>query len=193
VRAVPAARLAGGVRRRIFASNTEVTRVEITVQVEPAGGTPAPVEYRWDTDTAILTAHLSEAGNGGGLSGSVELAGNDGSWLILDVKGGRIRGVEVAVWPNVEKRPGLHAPPEVEAARVTVPARRSHPPVAAIQMDTSLVAEANPEESVIHFRLGGHRTARTVRIARDVLVDLDEREVLAGVWLLNVPPFPADE
>jgi hypothetical protein len=167
--------------------------VEITVQVEPAGGAPASVDYRWDTDTAILTAHLPEPGEGAGLSGSVELAGNDGSWLILDMKGGRIRGVEVAVWPDVQKHAGLHPPAEVEAARVTVPARKSHAPVAVVQMDAALVAEANPEESVIHFKLGGHRATRTVRIARDVLVDLDEHEVLAGLWLLNVPPFPADE
>jgi len=167
--------------------------VEISVQVEPANGAPAPVEYRWDTDTAILTAHLPDPGDGPGLSGSVELAGNDGSWLILDVKGGRLRGVEVAVWPDVRKRAGLRAPGEVESARLAVPARRAHEAVAVLQMDTAIDAEADPEESVIHFRLGGHRASRTVRIARDLLVDLDEREVLAGLWLLSVPPFPADE
>jgi hypothetical protein len=168
-------------------------QVEITVQVEPAGGIPAPVEYRWDTDTAILTAHLAETANGSGLSGSLELAGNDGSWVILDVAGGRIRSVEIAVWPDVRKRPALHPPPEVEAAIVTVPPRRTHPGVAVVQMDTALVADANPEESTIHFRLGGLREARTLRIARDVLVDVDERDTISGIWLLNVPPFPADE
>lgn len=167
--------------------------MEISVQVEAAAGTPAAVEYRWDTDTAILTAHLADDGQGRGLSGSVELAGNDGSWLILDMKGGRIHGVEVAVWPEVQKQAGLHAPSEVETARITVPARRAEGKVAAVQMDTALVAETNPEESVIHFRFGGHIPARTLRIARDVLLDLDEREVLSGLWLLNVPPFPADE
>ena len=169
--------------------------MQIAVQVEPSGGAPVPVEYRWDTDTAILTAHIQEAsgGNGSGMSGSVELAGNDGSWLILDIGGGRVRGVEVAVWPDVRKQSGLHAPAEVESARITVPPRKSQPGIAVMQMDTALVAEANPQESTIHFRLGGHHTARTVRIARDVLLDLDEHDVIAGIWLLNVPPFPADE
>jgi len=165
--------------------------MDISVQVEPAGGTPAPVEYRWDTDTAILSAHLTEPGNGAGMSGSVELAGNDGSWLIIDVSGGRVRGVEVAVWPDVRKQSVLRPPAEVEAARITVPPRRSQPAVAVLQMDTALVAEANKDESTFHFKLGGHRSARTVRIARDLLVDLDEHDVLAGLWLLNVPPFPA--
>jgi hypothetical protein len=167
--------------------------VQIAVQVEPAGGIPAPVEYRWDADTAILTAHLPEQGNGSGLSGSVELAGNDGSWLTLDVNGGRVRGVEVAVWPDVRKQAALRPPAEVEAARILLPPHGADPGVAVIQMDTALAAEANSEESTIHFRLGAHRAARTVRIARDVLVDLDEHDVLSGIWLLNVPPFPADQ
>ena len=167
--------------------------MEISVQVEAAAGAPAPVEYRWDTDTAILTAHVAHAADGKGMSGSVELAGNDGSWLILDMYGGGIRGVEIAVWPDVQKQSGLQAPREVEAARLTVPARKSPPGESVLQFDTTLVAEANPEETVFHFRMGGHHAARTVRIARDVLVDLDDREVLSGLWLLNVPPFPADE
>jgi len=165
--------------------------VEISVQVEPAGGAPAPVEYRWDADTSILTAHLADPGSGAGMSGSVELAGNDGSWLIIDVSGGRVRGVEIAVWPDVRKQPVLRPPSEIEAARLTLPTRKSQPAVAVLQMDTALVAEANKDESTFHFKLGGHRPARTVRIARDLLVDLDEHDVLAGLWFLNVPPFPA--
>lgn len=167
--------------------------MEISVQVEAAPGAPAPVEFRWDLDTAILTAHLAGPVDGKGMSGSVELAGNDGSWLILDMHGGAIRGVEIAVWPDVQKHTGLHAPREVEVARITVPARKAQPGETVLQFDTTLSAEANPDETVFHFRMGGHQAVRTVRIARDVLIDLDDREVLAGLWLLNVPPFPADE
>jgi hypothetical protein len=29
-----------------------------------------------------------------------------------------------------------------------------------------------------------------VRIARDILIDVDGRDRIAGVWLLAVPPFP---
>lgn len=178
----------------IFArTKAREAQVQIAVQVEPAGGTPAAVEYRWDADTAILTAHVAEHGNGSGMSGSVELAGNDGSWLTLDVNGGRVRGVEVAVWPDVRKHSALSPPAEIEAARILVPPRSGDTGVAVLQMDTALVAEANPEESTIHFRFGARRAVRTVRIARDVLLDLDEHDVLSGIWLLNVPPFPADE
>ena len=164
----------------------------ISVQLEPANGTPPAVEYRWDTDTDILTALLHQAGDAEGLSGSVELEGNDGSWLVLDVTAGRIRGVEVAVWPDVRKVPTLSPPAEVEYTAVRVPSRRSQPGVAALEVDTSLVAESDHSERTIHFKLGRPRQTRTIRLASDVLLDLDANQQIAGVWLLNVPPFPAD-
>jgi hypothetical protein len=167
--------------------------VNITVQVEPTRDAPSAVDYRWDTDTAILTANLRDGGGGQGMSGSVELAGQDGSWVILDVKGGRIRGVEIAVWPDVKKIPSLRPPAELESAQLVVPTRDSKPGVALLQMDTTLVAEADQSETTIHFRVGTSRPARTVRIAQDILVDVDERDTIKGIWLLNVPPFPGDE
>jgi hypothetical protein len=41
--------------------------------------------------------------------------------------------------------------------------------------------------------VGSSRPARTVRIAQDILVDVDEHDTIKGIWLLNVPPFPGDE
>ena len=155
--------------------------MEITVQVEPAGGAPAPVEYRWDTDTAILTAHLADPGNGPGCPGSVELAGNDGSWLILDVSGGRVRGVEIAVWPDVRKQPVLRPPAEIEAARITVPPRRSQPGVAVLQMDTALVGRGEPGRE--HLPLPARRPPRRAHACASratCCVDLDEHDVLAA-------------
>jgi hypothetical protein len=171
-------------------------RVNITVHVEPIDGVPAPVEYRWDTDTAILTARLangaSAAGGRTGASGAVELAGNDGSWLILDVKEGSVQGVEVAVWPDVKKIPALRAPLDPERGRLVLPSAGEKPGVAVLQMDTTLIAEADQTERTIHFRLGAARPTRTVRIARDILVDVED-DAITGIWLLNVPPFPSDE
>jgi hypothetical protein len=37
------------------------------------------------------------------------------------------------------------------------------------------------------------RPARAIRFARDLLLELDERDRIAGLWLLNVPPFPEGE
>ena len=71
--------------------------MSIAVRVEAVHGTPSDVEYRWDTDTDILTANLRARAASEGASGSVEIEGSDGSWLILDLNGGSIHGVEVAV------------------------------------------------------------------------------------------------
>jgi uncharacterized protein YuzE len=164
----------------------------ISVQLEPANGSPPAVQYRWDTDTDILTAQLQQPGGAEGLSGSVELEGNDGSWLVLDVTAGRIHSVEVAVWPDVRKVATLTPPAEVEYTAVRVPSRRSQPGVAALEVDTSLIAESDQSERTIHFKLGRPRQTRTIRLASDVLLDLDANQQIAGLWLLNVPPFPAD-
>jgi hypothetical protein len=168
--------------------------VNIVVQVEPSGRTPGEVEveYRWDPDTDILTANCRNKSVGEGMSGSVELAGSDGSWLILDVRSGSINGVEVAVWPDVRKVRALQPPDAAEDARLVVAPRKPPRGVAAIEVDTALTAEADQAERTIHFKVGSHRPQRTVRIARDILIEVDETSAIAGVWLLNVPPFPAD-
>jgi hypothetical protein len=159
--------------------------VNIAVHIEPASGAPPEVEYKWDADTDILSAQLKTRSLGDGMSGSVEVEGKDGSWIILDVAEGRINGVEVAVWPDVRKLPTLAPPNQIEDARVSLPSRRSQPNIAAVEVDTPLVAER-----VIHFKLGKTREARTVRVGRDLLLDVDRQSQIAGLWLLNVPPFP---
>ena len=166
--------------------------MNIPVQVEPSSGTPPDVDYRWDPDTDILSAHLRPPATGDGLSGAVELEGRDGSWLILDIERGRINGVEVAVWPDVHKRPALAPPATVEDGCAVVPVRRAAGNVASLEVNTHLVAESDNTERVIHFRLGGAREARTVRLGRDMLLELDARGCIAGLWLLNVPPFPGN-
>jgi hypothetical protein len=164
--------------------------VSVAVQLEPAVGVPA-VEYRWDADTDILTARLRGANGRSGMSGSVELEGSDGSWLILDVASGCIDGVEVAVWPDVHKRRGL-APPVAEDARVVVPSPDDAREVSTVEVETRLLAEADDTQRVIHFRLGKPRPVRTVRLARDLLLDVDPDSLrIAGLWMLNVPPSPS--
>jgi hypothetical protein len=162
--------------------------VSIAVRVEPVDGTPCDVDYRWDTDTDILTANLRTRVVSEGTSGSVEIEGTDGSWLILDLNGGSVHGVEVAVWPEVRKRASLSPPGEITDGRVMFGGEGNG--IASIEMNTALAAEADEAERTIHFRLGPSRQAKTVRIARDILIDIDGRDRIAGVWLLGVPPFP---
>ena len=168
--------------------------MKIAVQLQPASGAPAAVAYTWDADTEILSARLSPVGDGEGLSASVGVEGSDGSWLVLDVAAGRLGGVEVAVWPELRELPRLDPPPAVEDACVVLPAQAAAAigEVASLEMATLLTAETDQEQRNIHFRLGRPRRARTVRVARDLLLDVDEGSHLSGLWLLNVPPCPDD-
>jgi hypothetical protein len=166
--------------------------VKIAVQLGPAAGSPAEVAYKWDSDTEILSAQLSHgATTEGGMSGSVGLEGADGSWLILDVASGRINGVEIAVWPEVRKLSALAVPSAIEDADVSIPSRRSQPNIASMETVTRLLAETDPAGKTYHFRLGKPRQCRTIRLAKDVLLDVDEKSQISGLWLLNVPPSPA--
>ena len=165
--------------------------MKIAVQVQPANGSPQKVEYRWDPDTEILSAQLLPPAKGEGMSGSVGLEGSDGSWLILDVAAGRINGVEIAVWPDVRKMPTLAPPSKVEDAGIVVPSRRSQPDIASLESTTRLLAESDAAQRNFHFRVGKPRETRTIRLAADLLLDLDEKSQISGLWLLNVPPAPA--
>ena len=164
--------------------------MNVVVHLEPATDSCPGVEYRWDADTDILLARLQGAEANVGMSGSVDFQGADGSWVILDVAGGRIRGVEVAVWPQVHKRSGLAAPGMIEEGRVLIPSRASQPGIAAVEVEVPLMAEADADRRVIHFRVGPRREARSIRIGSDLLLDIDQQSRIAGLWLLNVPPSP---
>jgi len=99
--------------------------VNIAAQLEPRADRAPSVEYKWDSDTEILSAPLKHGAASTGMSGSVGLEGSDGSWLILDVNGGRINAVEIAVWPEVRQRATLAAPQQVEDLSILIPAARS--------------------------------------------------------------------
>ena len=166
--------------------------MRIVVELEPATSAAPKVEYTWDADTEILSAQLSPRPKGTGMSGSVGLEGSDGSWVILDVASGRINGVEIAVWPDVRRLSELSPPNKIEDLDVTVPTRRSQPEIASLEVDTRLVAEADQAQRTFHFRLGKPRDSRAVRVATDLLVEVDDQNRLSGLWLLNVPPSPTD-
>jgi hypothetical protein len=165
----------------------------VSLALEPLAHAPPQVEYRWDIDTDILCAVLVEPPAAGANSASVELEGADGSWLVLDVHDGRLRGIEVAVWPDIQTVPVLR-PPAAEPARVRL-VKAPRAPLslggADMEVDVQLTAETDPSERTIHFRVGAEATDRTVSVGRDILLDVDGAGRLAGLWLLNVPPLPA--
>lgn len=170
--------------------------VEVRWDEVPEQDLPA-VDYRWDADTEILAAALRSSGVGEGLSGSVDIEGGDGAWLTLEVMAGRLAAVEVAVWPEVRTVKSLGIPASAGTARLRIPSTNGVGPSPgdatqrALEIDQPIRAVADEAETTIHFRIGPPRAARVLRIARDLLVEVDGRSRLAGLWLLNVPPFPS--
>jgi hypothetical protein len=166
--------------------------LNFAVRLEPATASPPAVEYCWDTDTDILAARLGATQEQPeGVSGSVELEGTDGSWLIFDVRRGRISGIEIAVWPDVHKNAALAPPGAQQDALVLVPLAATGSGQGSLEIEAPIRAEADDAERVIYFRIGQKREVRAVRLARDLLLELDPQSRIAGLWLLNVPPFPA--
>lgn len=166
--------------------------LEVRIEELPERELP-PVEYRWDADTDILVAMMRPVGVSEGLSGSLDIEGSDGAWLTLELVDGRLAAVEVAVWPDVKSVATLPLPEVAGSARVRVPARASQPGLAAVEVDTAIRAVADAPERTIHFRIGPTRSSRALRVARDLLLEVDAHSRIAGLWLLNVPPFPAPQ
>jgi len=160
-------------------------------RIEPLGGKLPKVSYRWDPETDILTVVCKGVPKGNGMDGTVDLEGGDGSFVVIDVAGGALRGIDVVNWPeDVRTVATLAAPETSKEGQVTFPSRRSQPDVAAVELDTSLTVDKNQAESVFHIRVGRQRAATVVRIADHVLVEIDKQHRIAGLWLLEVPPFP---
>ncbi len=160
-------------------------------RIEPLNGKLPKVSYRWDPETDILTVACKGVPKGNGMNGTVDLEGGDGSFVVIDVAGGALRGVDVVTWPEDVRTLASLEPPEAnKEGQVTFPDRRSQPGVAAVELDTPLTMDKNQSESVFHLRIGRQRAATVVRVADHLLVELDKQSRLAGFWLLEVPPFP---
>jgi hypothetical protein len=178
--AMPSA-LAGARSRRRLTS--------VTFAIAPHDDVDA-VRFRWDADTEILSASIADRRGGGSVATTVELEGNDGSWVTLELRAGRFCGVEVAVWPPVKARSALMPPSVVQSGHATLPGAATGAPISDVEVDTLLAAESDRLERTFHLRVGTPRRSRAVRVGRDILLELDEADQLAGLWLLNVPPVP---
>ena len=160
-------------------------------RIEPLNGKLPKVTYRWDPETDILTVTCKGVPKGNGMNGTVDLEGGDGSFVVIDVAGGSLRGVDVVTWPDdVRTVASLQVPEASKEGQVTFPDRRSEPGIAAVEVDTPLTVDKNQNESVFHIRIGRQRPATVVRVADHMLVEVDKQSRIAGLWLLEVPPFP---
>jgi hypothetical protein len=164
-----------------------------SASVEPLSGKLPSVAFKWDAETEILAGHFTGGGKAGGMTGTVELEGQDGSFAVLDVAGGLLHGLEVVIWPETQTVAGLVPPGTAARGRLMLPSRLSQPGIAAVELDTHLLAEKSPDDSTIHLRIGPARRVKLVQVADNLILELDDASEIAGFWLLKVPPFPQVE
>src|SRR5947209_8686719 len=165
--------------------------MQFDARIEPLTGQLPKVTDRWGPDTDILSVACKGTGKATGLNGTVDLEGGDGSFVVIDVAGGCIHGVDVVTWPDdIRTRDDLPIPEPAKEGPVVFPGRKSQPRVAAVEVDTALTVEKNLTESGRHIRVGRERVASVVRVADLLLVEVDKNSRLAGLWFLDVPPFP---
>jgi hypothetical protein len=162
----------------------------VSFAVAPHEEAAAPVRFRWDADTEILSASIVDRRGGGSVATTVELEGNDGSWVTLELRAGRLCGIEVAVWPPVKARSTLAPPPVTTSGHATLPGANTGATITDVEVDTMLAAESDRLERTFHLRVGAPRRSRAVRVGQSMLLELDDADQLAGLWLLNVPPVP---
>jgi hypothetical protein len=147
-----------------------------------------PFDFHWDVETEILAGRHPVEATGDGFTVTWELESPTGAVVVLETEGGVLCGIEVVVWPDVDRVPQLVAPHGVATARVGLV-----PPEGAaglIEIETPIGAEATASETLIHVRFGV-AGAQTVRVAENLLVSVDEVGHLAGLWLLDLPLFPS--
>ena len=159
-------------------------------KVEKLDGKLPKMAYKWDTETEILSGQFKGGRKSGGLTGSVELEGAEGSFVVLDVVAGVVRGLEIVVWPEVSLVADLKAPEPKSNGQLIMPGRPSQPGIAAVEVDTNLSAEKRPDESVIHLRVGPRRKSEVVQLAEGLIAEVDEKGNISGLRLIGVPPFP---
>ena len=162
----------------------------LSARVEPLGGKLPQIAFKWDPETEILSGQFKGLGKATGLTGSIELEGHDGSFIVLDVVAGAVRGLEVVVWPESSTAATLAPPKPASRGRLLMPSRPSQPGIAAVEVETAISVEKSADEATIHLRIGPWRKIDPVQLANNLIIEVDAEGEIAGFWLLNVPPFP---
>ncbi len=160
----------------------------VTARLEAVRGAVPRMPFRWDPETEILSGRFPPP-IGTGFTGSIEFEGTEGAFVLLDVEGGTVCGVEIVVWPEVEEQ-RLTPPDDAQAARLVLPVPPAASGVGAIEVETEVECFGAADERTFHFLFGEDRDVDVVRVADELLVEVDDNGVIAGLWLLNVPSFP---
>lgn len=156
--------------------------------VEPLQGPVPVVTWSWNAETRILSGSFPVPA-GRGFTGSVEITGDDGAIVVLDVRGGWLAGLEIVVWPGAEVLPRLRVPAGTPG-RIAVPGEPTASGIGVEELETAIDADVTPDRRTIHVLIGGDEPERLVQVADHMVVELDGADRVAGLWLDHVPPAP---
>jgi hypothetical protein len=162
-------------------------------RIEPLAGALPTLAWRWDAETDILSGAFKSNRAGTGLTGTVELTDEVGSIAVVDVHNGVICGVDIVVWPEVGTAAELAVPDKLTDGRVVLSAKNAKSGVTSLEVNAPLTVTTNRSETVFHLCVGPRREVDAVRVADHLLIEVDRTGALAGFWLTDVPPFPAEE
>lgn len=157
--------------------------------VEPQSQPLPAFDFHWDPETEILAGRHALPEADGVRAVAWEFEGPEGAVVVLETVGDALSSVEVVVWPDVERAKSLHSPHDATPARVGFVPPTKTQAGGVVEIDTVITAAAPPSETLIHLSFGASR-ARSVRVAENVVLDLDADGRLAGLWLENLPLFP---
>jgi hypothetical protein len=159
------------------------------LSTEPLAGALPAIRWRWDAETDILSGSFRQALDDG-LDGTIELNDPEGAVAVVDIADGRIAGLDVVVWPEVETSRSLALPSGAPSGRLVLAAPRRMRGAASYEVEASIAIRANAAETLYHLRVGDQKPTRVVRIADHLYIELDVDDGIAGCWLADVPPFP---
>jgi len=161
-------------------------------RIEPLNGKLPKVTYRWDPETDILTVACKGVPKGnrdernGGSRGRGRLFCRD-----RRCRAGRCAASTSFTWPDdVRTVARSSRRRHRKKARLRSPVAVPNPASQPSRSITSLTVDKNQSESVFHIRVGRQRPGTVVRVADHMLVEVDKQSRIAGLWLLEVPPFP---
>jgi hypothetical protein len=162
-------------------------------RIEPLAGALPTLLWRWDAETDILSGAFKGNRAGSGLTGTIELTDEVGSIAVVDVHNGVICGLDIVVWPEVATVSELAVPGKLTDGRVVLSAKSAKAGVTSLEVNAPLAVTTNRTETVFHLCVGARREVDAVRVADHLLIEVDRSGALAGFWLTDVPPFPAEE
>jgi hypothetical protein len=87
----------------------------------------------------------------------------------------------------------LAAPGKLTDGRVVLSSKGVKAAITSVEVNAPLSVMTNRTESVFHLCVGPRRDVDLVRAADRLLIEVDRDGAIAGFWLTDVPPFPAEE